>query len=191
MDKYTVDSLSLQKIANKLRTASKTTDQLTFPEDFENIIENLGTPKGVIWLEQDENGFPLKVDASQLKTIEDYNFYCNGLPNSSTYCNTISFILPTHIIKLGQNAFRGCSHLIEITIPDQVDSVEANCFRNCTRLKKITFTKIPSSTTGISSTALNGCSSIEDIYVPWTSNENYGEPWSSTSQIIKIHYKDK
>ena len=43
--------------------------------------------------------------------------------------------------------------------------------------------------TGISPKAFIGCSTVEDVYVPWNYMEKSGEPWGCENAII--HYGDE
>ena len=87
-----------------------------------------------------------------------------GIAFADPYVEKI--VLPNTIVKIGQDAFAGCSNLKSINIPDSVTSIGAHAFYNCNSLKSI---EIPDSvTTDIEERTFLGCSSLEKIRLPNT-----------------------
>ena len=82
-----------------------------------------------------------------------------GIAFADPYVEKI--VLPNTIVKIGQDAFAGCSNLKSINIPDSVTSIGAHAFYNCNSLKSI---EIPDSvTTDELDRTFTGCSSLEEI----------------------------
>lgn len=64
--------------------------------------------------------------------------------------------------SIGQNAFKDCENLVEVTIPESVTVIWHSAFENCTSLKSIT---IPSNVKDIYGGTFNNCTSLENIII--------------------------
>jgi hypothetical protein len=72
--------------------------------------------------------------------------------------NIVSIVLPnTTVTTIGQNAFRNCTSLMNITIPDSVTIIGVSAFQGCTGLISVT---IPDSVTTIDFGAFQGCTGL-------------------------------
>lgn len=47
--------------------------------------------------------------------------------------------LPASIIRIGENAFKGCEKLNAVTFPDALSEIAAGAFSGCTKLQRITY----------------------------------------------------
>ena len=65
--------------------------------------------------------------------------------------------------KIGENAFRNCYGLTNLTIPDGVTSIGNSAFESCPGLTSIT---IPDSVTSIGDAAFYSCSGLTSITIP-------------------------
>jgi len=81
-------------------------------------------------------------------------------------------IIPNSVKTIGENAFRGCTGLTEITIPDSVISIKNYAFAECTGLLKTT---LSNSLNTIGENAFRGCTRLKEITIPnsVTSINNY------------------
>ena len=106
-----------------------------------------------------------------------------GIAFADPYVEKI--VLPNTIVKIGQDAFAGCSNLKSINIPDSVTSIGAHAFHSCSSLKSI---EIPDSvTTDIGERTFLGCSSLENIRLPNTIREFGYYAFSGCKSLKKIN----
>ena len=68
--------------------------------------------------------------------------------------------IPESIIKIGNNAFYGCSGLTSVTIPENVDSIGGQAFAGCSNITKLTWNAINCETNGGMTT-----NNIEDVTI--------------------------
>ncbi|MCM1297496.1 MAG: leucine-rich repeat domain-containing protein [Muribaculaceae bacterium] len=85
-----------------------------------------------------------------------------GLFESCTLLDTVTFSNNSHLTSIGDDAFAGCSALTAINIPYGVESIEASAFYHCASLKTVA---IPSSVTSIGERAFEGCP-VENASIP-------------------------
>ena len=69
----------------------------------------------------------------------------------------VSVQLPSSVVSIDQNAFKGCTKLSSINIPDSTATIGFGAFEGCTGLNSIS---IPSSVTSIGEYAFRDCSSL-------------------------------
>lgn len=77
--------------------------------------------------------------------------------------NLINVTMPNSITSIGYGAFSGCSSLTSVTIPDGVVSIGNGAFMSCSNLTNIT---IPDSVTSIGNFAFDSCSSLVSVIIP-------------------------
>lgn len=133
------------------------------------------------------------VSAAKSQTYGDLTYMNYGgwieITDCSTDVETVEIpekIDNTTVRDIGDNAFSGCSALIQITIPDTVKTIGASAFNGCSslksielpvRLQKIGFNafysctnlssiEIPNSVTTIEGFAFNNCSGLKTITIP-------------------------
>ena len=79
-------------------------------------------------------------------------------------CTSLQQItIPDSVTSIGSGAFYGCKALQQITIPNSVTSIESETFQECTSLQQIT---LPNGVTSIGGDAFFGCSSLKEITIP-------------------------
>ncbi|MBO5182617.1 MAG: leucine-rich repeat domain-containing protein [Paraprevotella sp.] len=76
---------------------------------------------------------------------------------------TDSFIIPSSVASIGDNAFSGCRGLTSINIPSSITDMGRYAFYNCNELTSVT---IPSSVTSIKDGTFAGCSKLTSINIP-------------------------
>ena len=83
---------------------------------------------------------------------------------SYVYANVIQRVeIGNGVVLVGENAFRACNNLSDITIPQGVSSIGNKAFRSCNALSGIT---IPDSVTSIGDLAFYFCSAVTGISIP-------------------------
>ena len=66
------------------------------------------------------------------------------------------------ITTIGDEAFRNCVNITDITLPDSLTTIGAGAFRGCTGITELT---LPASLTSIGSGALDGCTGLKKLTV--------------------------
>jgi hypothetical protein len=82
-----------------------------------------------------------------------------------TDTKTESYIIPSSVDSIGEEAFSYCIGLTKITIPSSVTSIGNGAFNCCKGLVSIT---IPSSVTSIGSSAFSECTGLTSFSIPST-----------------------
>ena len=94
-----------------------------------------------------------------------------------------TFTIPEGVTSIGDDAFRGCSDLIEIKIPEGVTSIGDGAFAYCNDLTKI---KIPEGVTSIGYEAFCGCSHLTEIKIPEGVTNIDDDAFASCSDLTEI-----
>ena len=77
------------------------------------------------------------------------------------YAHQRKITIPSSVIRIGDNAFKGLSELTGIILPETVQSIGNNAFQGCESLKTVQCSN--DSVTFIGSAAFSGCVSLETI----------------------------
>ena len=94
-------------------------------------------------------------------------------------CNTVNnYTLPNSVISICQNAFSGCSNLVEIILPNTVKIIGKGAFSGCSSLTNIT---IPNNIEIIDDYVFSNCTSLINVIIPSSviSIGNYAFGWCS------------
>ena len=111
-------------------------------------------------------------DKSRIISFRNKNIESYVIPSSVTSignnafsgCGSLSdIVIPSSVTSIGYSAFSGCDFLSKIVIPSSVTSISDSAFLLCRSLSKIV---IPSSVTSIGNNAFSGCRSLSDIVIP-------------------------
>ena len=97
-------------------------------------------------------------------------------------CSSITEItLPEGVTSIGDYAFSGCSSLTDITIPEGVTSIGSRAFSGCSSLTDIT---IPEGVTSIGDCAFSGCSGLERVTINCANVDDWFRGISSIKEIV-------
>ena len=111
-------------------------------------------------------------DKSRIISFRNKNIESYVIPSSVTSignnafsgCGSLSdIVIPSSVTSIGYSAFYHCDFLSKIVIPSSVTSISDSAFLLCRSLSKIV---IPSSVTSIGNNAFSGCRSLSDIVIP-------------------------
>ena len=81
------------------------------------------------------------------------------------------FSIPESVESIGNDAFKGCTGLTQVTIPESVESIGYGAFKGCMGLTQVI---IPSSVKIIRDKAFKGCTGLTQVTIP-ESVESIGE----------------
>ena len=107
-------------------------------------------------------------EASAISGDFEYSVLEDGTAEITGYTGfSAELVIPSEIngykVKsIGDDAFRECSELTNVTIPDTVTEIGSSAFESCTNLSEIT---IPDSVTDIYGYAFFRCTSLENIII--------------------------
>lgn len=167
MSKVSIELSTLTNIGDAIREKKGTTEEIAVTElgnEIRGIQSGGESAKGLIWLEVNEDGYPIKVDASTI-----FNTY--GLFRYSDYKYTEEIILPT---DRNIETYYMCyekTNLKKINLPTDA-KYYANCiatyaFIGCKSLTLADW-QIPEGITDIAQSAFESAESLTDRIIPST-----------------------
>lgn len=108
-----------------------------------------------------------------------------SIANTFRYRNVKSVTLPSSLKTIGDEAFRECFFLTNISVPANVSFVGAKAFANCNNLQSVFI----NGNTGLSNDAFRGCSSLRRIFFSYTgTNEIFWQSnaFSGCSKLAEV-----
>jgi hypothetical protein len=116
---------------------------------------------------QQNTSSSITIPATVINKSTTYNVISIG-DDAFKSCNGLTNItIPSSVTTIGNNAFNGCTGLTNINIPSATTSVGSSAFNGCTGFTSI---NIPASIINIGSNAFNGCSGLTSVYFLTTSS---------------------
>lgn len=95
------------------------------------------------------------------------------------------------VVKIGENAFKGCSNLITMEIPEGVTVISESAFENCTSLASV---ELPTSIVSIEGSAFSGCTDLTTITFAGTMEQwnklTKGTHWNFDVSALEVICND-
>lgn len=131
-------------------------------EDFEKLYEIINNGSGTGGMHRAV--FTCKFTETLLEAGIDPTKYMKEIPQDYLKGASIqSYVIPSNITSIGDEAFYGCSELMSVTIPNSVTLIGDSAFSDCSSLTSIT---LPDSITHIGGYAFDGCRGLTGIIIP-------------------------
>lgn len=121
-------------------------------------LVDVNIPEGVTTIEY--QAFSNCERLSHVDFPESVTTLGDGIFNSSAITR---FTFPSHITKIPDVMFAGCSYLHEFSIPNTITEIGNAVFRNCDNLRKVEF---PESVCVVGDEMFDGCVSLEEVVLP-------------------------
>ncbi len=101
------------------------------------------------------------------------------------YTNITEIIIPSSVVSIGWAAFKFCANLKTAKIESNAQ-INQQMFKDCISLETVTFTATSSK---IDASTFEGCTSLKDIFVPWSEGAVANAPWGAPNATI--HYNSE
>ena len=154
---------------NKTQQENKINYEYTLNDDESGLILLKYTGSKTV----EEITVPDKINGVQVKELDTDIF--------RAVSNLKKVNLPTSLIKIGKNAFRGLEKLKTINT-DAVLYFDAGCFEDCQVLEKISF----SSARTIGKQAFLGCKGLTEVVIPSTTKSISDSAFSGCTSLAKV-----
>ena len=114
-----------------------------------------------------------------------YNF-SEGFLSPWYYNKTINNIVVSDgVTSISQNAFSGCSGVLDYSLPNSLRYIQSNAFSGCSGLSNIT---IPYGVVNIGDSAFKGCTNAKSIVLPATVTVVGSNAFANCSSLNDIYY---
>ena len=94
-----------------------------------------------------------------------------------------SFIIPSHVISIGDAAFCGCTNLTSMIVPEGVTSIGDYAFSDCVKLTNVV---IPDNVTRIGIGAFDNCTSLTYMAIPNSVTSISADTFSMCKNLTSI-----
>lgn len=102
-------------------------------------------------------------------------------------CKNVTTINLNKVTNIGEEAFRFCSSLVNISIPEGTETIGNSAFDRCSSLEKIS---LPDSLTSLGASAFAYCTNLLDITIPKSLKVLYSSTFYSCTSLTKVSYQD-
>lgn len=147
---------------NSAYIVEKAINNYNVTNNIENSIVNIYSNSAQEKSDFDIDGHTLKAYIGESEIVDNIPSHILTIDNEAFKGNKklIKVIIPNSVKKIESNAFEDCKNLKEIIIPDSVESICKECFLGCISLKEIF---LPDSVTYLSRGVFRNCESLEVI----------------------------
>ena len=146
-------------------TSGKCGDNLTWTLDGDGTLTISGT--GKMW------------------DSDYYNDY--DVPWADFLASIEKVVISKGVTSIGNEAFKWCERLTNVTIPDSITSIGNSAFYDCSSLTSVT---IPDSVTSIGEWAFYGCSSLTSVTIPHGVTSIGGAAFWGCSSLTSVTIPD-
>lgn len=87
------------------------------------------------------------------------------------------------VTKIADNAFKGSTRIVNVTIGNNIITIGENAFYNCSRLE---YVKLPSSVKTIGKACFQSCRSLKEIEIPFSITELYSSTFAYCRSLSKV-----
>ena len=130
-------------------------------------------------------------EARIVKEANNYEYYTGCYTeddvlgaNSFRDLQLLKVVLPKDITSIGEYAFSGCAHLLEVKgMPATCQTIGSYAFSSCSTLREV---EIGSGVASIGYAAFSGCSSLTSVTIPNSVTNIGGSAFSSCSALKDI-----
>ena len=114
-----------------------------------------------------------------------YNDY--DVPWADFLASIEKVVISKGVTSIGNEAFKWCERLTNVTIPDSITSIGNSAFYDCSSLTSVT---IPDSVTSIGEWAFYGCSSLTSVTIPHGVTSIGGAAFWGCSSLTSVTIPD-
>lgn len=108
--------------------------------------------------------------------------------NSFRNCKNLKQVsIPNSVETIGNSAFYGCSGMYEVVIPNTIKKINQDTFNSCHAL---TYVSIPDSVTSIGRDAFNGCSGLTSVTIGDSVTSIENSAFMHCNAIENVYIKD-
>jgi hypothetical protein len=96
----------------------------------------------------------------------------------------VELSLPNTLTAIGEHAFRGCSGLVELSLPDSLTAISRNAFAGCFGLLRLS---LPNTLTAIGCMAFQGCSGLVKLSLPDSLRVISSSAFAACSRLVELN----
>ncbi len=131
------------------------TQKTTADGFYYEILEDGTAGVGALAYDMEELVIPVEIDGYRVTQVSK--------PLSGRDNHVQSIIIPEGILRIGEDAFKGCSSLTEVRIAETVVSIGESAFASCTNLAEI---RLPDSVREMGEGVFESCSRLVNVNIP-------------------------
>ncbi len=92
-------------------------------------------------------------------------------------------VIPDSVKKIGNEAFRNCKNLIDVTMPDSITEIDTHAFGGC---EGITSIEIPNNVEVFNEVTFENCKKLTDVILPYNLIKINNDVFSGCESLVEI-----